>query len=172
VWSKFLTVISFSLISTVFIFIISLVLGLIYSDYDEASIIFSDMDVLLAYFVKLLGFFSFCLFAGVLITRSAFALGFLILWQVFELFVRGMLRWKFLDKDTTNSVMDFFPLAAMANLIKEPLSRLGAVQSVANEIGEKIELNYQVHWYEILIVLCWTAILVYLCYALLKRRDL
>ena len=66
VWSKFLTVISFSLISTVFIFIISLVLGLIYSDYDEASIIFSDMDFLLAYFVKLMGFFSFCLFAGVL----------------------------------------------------------------------------------------------------------
>src|SRR5690606_32350180 len=91
VWSKFLTVISFSLVSTVFIFIISLVLGLIYSDYNEASIIFSDMDFLLAYFVKLVGFFSFCLFAGVLIKRSAFALGFLILWQVFELFVRGML---------------------------------------------------------------------------------
>lgn len=172
VWSKFLTVISFSLISTVFIFTISMILGLIYSDYNEASIIFSDMDFLVAYFVKLVGFFSFCLFAGVLIKRSAFALGFLILWQVFELFVRGMLRWKFLDKDTTNAIMDFFPLNSMANLIKEPLSRLGAVQSVANEIGEKLELNYQVHWYEILIVLCWTAILLYLSYALLKRRDL
>ena len=172
VLSKFLTVISFSLISTVFIFIISLILGLIYSDYNEPSIIFSDLYFLLAYFIKLVGFFAFCLFAGVLIKRSAFALGFLILWQIFELFVRGILRWKFLDKDSTNSIMDFFPLTSMANLIKEPITRLGAVQSVAKEIGENLELNYQVHWYEILIVLCWTAIFVYLSYALLKKRDL
>ncbi|MCG2461782.1 ABC transporter permease subunit [Flavobacteriaceae bacterium F89] len=172
VLSKFLTVISFSIISTFFIFVVSLILGLLYSDYNEPSIIFSDLDFLLAYFIKLVGFFSFCLFAGVLIKRSAFALGFLILWQVFELFVRGMLRWQFLDGDTTNSVMNFFPLTSMGNLIKEPLSRLGAVQSVANEIGEKLELNYQVHWYEVLIVLCWTVIFVYLSYALLKKRDL
>lgn len=172
VLSKFLTVISFSLISTVFIFIISLILGLIYSDYNEPSIIFSDLYFLLAYFIKLVGFFAFCLFAGVLIKRSAFALGFLILWQIFELFVRGILRWKFLDKDSTNSILDFFPLTSMANLIKEPITRLGAVQSVAKEIGENLELNYQVHWYEILIVLCWTAIFVYLSYALLKKRDL
>ncbi len=172
VLSKFLTVISFSLLSTVFIFVISMILGLIYSDYNEPSIIFSDLDFLLIYFIKLVCFFSFCLFAGVLIKRSAFALGFLILWQVFELFVRGILRWKFLDGNATDSIMNFFPLTSMGNLIKEPLSRLGAVQSVANEIGEKLELNYQVNWYEILIVICWTAIFVYLSYALLKKRDL
>ena len=39
-------------------------------------------------------------------------------------------------------------------------------------LGEKINLNYHVHWYEILIVLAWTAIFVYLSYALLKKRDL
>ena len=60
----------------------------------------------------------------------------------------------------------------MWNLIKEPFSRLGAVQAVANQVGEKIELNYAVQWYEILIVLAWTAIFIYLSYALLKKRDL
>ena len=59
--SKFLTVLSFALISTVFVFVVSLILGLFYSDYDEVSIIFSDMEFLLAFFVKLVGFFSFCL---------------------------------------------------------------------------------------------------------------
>ncbi|MBT8206472.1 MAG: ABC transporter permease [Eudoraea sp.] len=170
--SKFLTVISFALISTLFVFMVSMILGLIYSDYNELSIIFSDLEFLLAFFIKLVGFFSFCLFLGMLVKRSAFALGFLILWQVIEGFVRGMIRWKLFDGDTTDSVMAFFPLNSMYNLIKEPFSRLSAVQTVADQIGEEIPLDYQVYGYEMLIVLAWTAIFIYLSYALLKKRDL
>jgi ABC-type transport system involved in multi-copper enzyme maturation permease subunit len=172
VLSKFLTVISFSLISTLFVFVVSMILGLIYSDYNEISIIFSDLEFLLAFFVKLMGFFSFCLFLGVLVKRSAFALGFLILWQVFEGFVRGMIRWKFFDSETTDAIMGFFPLNSMYNLISEPFTRLNAVQTVATQIGEKISLDYHVHWYEILIVMGWTTVFVYLSYVLLKKRDL
>lgn len=170
--SKFLTVISFSLISTVFVFVVSLILGLLYSDFNELSIILTDLEFLVAFFIKLMGFFSFCLFLGILVKRSAFALGFLILWQVFEGIVRGLIRWKLFDGETTDTVMGFFPLQSMFNLIKEPFSRLGAVQSVADQIGEKFVLDYQIHWYEILIVLTWTAIFVYSSYALLKKRDL
>ena len=170
--SKFLTVIAFALISTIFVFVVSMILGVIYSDYNEISIIFSDLEFLLAFFIKLVGFFSFCLFLGILVKRSAFALGFLILWQVFEGFVRGMIRWKFFDGDTTDAIMGFFPLNSMYNLIKEPFTRLGAVQSVANQIGEEIALDYHVQLYEMAIVLTWTAIFIYLSYALLKKRDL
>lgn len=170
--SKFLTVVSFSLISTVFVFVVSLILGLIYSDFKEFSIITSDLEFLLAFFVKLMGFFSFCLFLGILVKRSAFALGFLILWQIFEGFARGMIRWKLFDSETTDAIMGFFPLNAMFNLIKEPFSRLKSVQAVAQQMGEKLELNYQIQWYEIAIVLLWTAIFIYLSYALLKKRDL
>lgn len=170
--SKFLTVISFSLVSTVFVFVVSLILGLLYSDFNELSIILTDLEFLVAFFIKLMGFFSFCLFLGILVKRSAFALGFLILWQVFEGIVRGLIRWKLFDGETTDTVMGFFPLQSMFNLIKEPFSRLGAVQSVADQIGEKFDLDYQIHWYEILIVLTWTAIFIYSSYALLKKRDL
>ncbi|SRR6056297_104334 len=170
--SKFLTVLTFSLISTLFVFIVSLILGLAYSDFNEVSIIFSDLEFILAFFIKLMGFFSFCLFLGILVKRSAFALGFLIIWQIFEGIARGLMRWKLFDGDTTDAIMGFFPLQSMFNLIKEPFTRLEAVQTVADQVGEKINLNYHVHWYEILIVLAWTAIFVYLSYALLKRRDL
>ncbi|MBT8236415.1 MAG: ABC transporter permease subunit [Bacteroidia bacterium] len=170
--SKFLTVISFALVSTVFVFVVSLILGLIYSDYNELSIIFSDLEFLLAFFVKLVGFFSFCLFLGILVKRSAFALGFLILWQIIEGFTRGMIRWKLFDEETTDAIMGFFPLNAMWNLIDEPFSRLGAVQTVADQIGEKIALDYYVEFGEVLIVLAWIVIFVYLSYALLKKRDL
>ena len=170
--SKFLTVVTFSVISTLFVFIVSLILGLIYSDFNEFSIIFSDLEFILAFFVKLIGFFSFCLFLGILFKRSAFALGFLIMWQIFEGIARGLMRWKLFDGDTTDAIMGFFPLQSMFNLIKEPFTRLEAVQTVADQVGETINLNYHVHWYEILIVLAWSAIFIYFSYALLKKRDL
>lgn len=169
--SKFYTVIVFSLISTLFLFVVSLILGLFFSNYTELGIIFSDLDFLLAFFIKLVGFFSFCLFLGVLVKRSAFALGFLFVWQFIEGIVFGLLRWK-TDAETATSVMRLFPLNAMANLIKQPFSRLSAVQSVANQVGEKFDFDYAVHWYEIAIVLGWTAIFIFLSYRLLKMRDL
>lgn len=171
VLSKFLVVISFALISTLFVFLVSLILGLIYSDYNELPIIFSGMEFIPAYFIKLVGFFSFCLFLGMFIKRSAFALGFLILWQAFEGIVYGLLRWKG-PAGSADFVNTFMPLNAMSNLIKEPATRMKAVQSVAKEIGEDLQFDYHVHWYEFAIVLGWTALFVYLSYYLLKRRDL
>lgn len=169
--SKFYTVIVLSIVSTLFIFVVSFILGLIFSNYTELSIIFSDLEFLLAFFIKLVGFFSFCLFLGVLVKRSAFALGFLFVWQFIEGIVFGLLRWK-TDPDTATNIMAFFPLNAMSNLIKQPFSRLSAVQTMANQVGEKFDFDYAVHWYEIVIVLGWTTIFIFLSYRLLKMRDL
>lgn len=170
--SKFLAVVLFSLVSTGFVFVTSLILGSIYSDYTEIGIVFSDLRFLVAYFIKLLGFFSFCLFIGILVKRSAFALGFLILWQMFEGFTRGMIRWKLFDGDTTDAIMGFFPLNAMFNVLKEPFTRLSAVQSVANQIGEEIALDYGTTLLDMVIVIAWTAIFIWGSYAILKKRDL
>ncbi len=169
--SKFYTVIVFSLVSTIFLFVVSLILGLIFSNYTELTIVFSDLEFLLAFFVKLVGFFSFCLFLGILVKRSAFALGFLFVWQFIEGIVFGILRWK-TDAEFATSIMRFLPLNSMSNLIKQPFSRLSAVQSVANQVGEKFDFDYAVHWHEIAIVLIWTAIFIFLSFRLLKMRDL
>jgi hypothetical protein len=69
-------------------------------------------------------------------------------------------------------VKDFFPLESMMNLIKEPGSRLSAVQNIGDQIGENLRFDYHTYWYEFLIVLFWTALFIYLSYALLKKRDL
>jgi ABC-type transport system involved in multi-copper enzyme maturation permease subunit len=170
--SKFLTVVLFTALSTIFVFLVSLILGLIFSDYKEIGIIFSDLEYLLAYFVKLLGFFSFCLFLGVLVKRSAFALGFLFIWNIFEGIVYGLMRWKFFSEEIADKIIQFFPLASMSNLIVEPFSRLGAIQSVANQVGEGFTKDYSVHFTNVLIVLVWTAVFVYGSYYILKKRDL
>ncbi len=173
VLSKFLTVVGFAIISTLFVFVVSLILGLFFSDYNEFGIIFSDIEYLLAYFIKLLGFFSFCLFLGVLVKRSAFALGFLLIWSIAEGIIYAIFKWKmFKDTDIAESIMQFFPLASMANLIKEPFSRLGAVQSAASQLGEAFDKDYSVQPLTLLIVLVWTFLFIYWSYLIIKRRDL
>lgn len=169
--SKFLTVLSFAFLSTLFIFVVSLILGLIYSDFTEVSIIFSELEYLFAYFLKLTGFFAFCLFLGILVKRSAFALGFLVIWQVIEGIAYGLMAWK-LSTPTANSISQFFPLNAMSNLIKEPGTRLSAVRSVASQIGEELVKDYSVQWTVVLIVIFWTAFFIYSSFLLLKKRDL
>ena len=171
--SKFLTVVLFSLVSTLFVFGVSLVLGLIFSDYNEPGIILSDIKYLFAYFIKLIGFFSFCLFLGILVKRSAFALGFLLIWSIVEGIVYGFLKWEiFRNSDLADNIMELFPLASMSNLIKEPFSRLGAVQSAASQLGEAFDKDYSVQFLTVLIVLIWTCLFVYGSYAILKKRDL
>jgi ABC-type transport system involved in multi-copper enzyme maturation permease subunit len=171
--SKFYTVVLFALISTVFVFVVSIILGMIYSDYDELSIIFSNLEYLLAFFVKLMAFFSMGLFLGVLIKRSAFAVGAMLMWLIVENIGYGIFKWKFFpDSDTADKIFQFAPLKAMGNLIDEPFSRLNAVKTVAKQVGENINYDYAVHWYEIVIVLAWTAIFIYSSYYLLKIRDL
>ena len=171
--SKFYTVILFALISTVFVFIVSLILGLIYSDYNEISIIFSDLEYLIAFFVKLTGFFSFGLFLGMLIKRSAFAVGAMLIWFFAELIGYNILKWNvFRGTDIADNIFQFAPLNSMWNLIDEPFSRLNAVRTLASQIGEDISTQHGVQLYEILIVLGWTAIFIYGSFYLLKIRDL
>jgi len=171
--SKFYAVVLFALISTVFVFFVSLVLGLIYSDYNEVSIIFSDLIYLLAFFIKLLGFFSFGLFLGMLIKRSAFAVGAMLIWYIIETISYNVLKWNiFRDSSLSDNIYQFAPFHSMSNLIDQPFSRLNAVKTLANQIGEDLSYDYSVHWYEIAIVLAWTFIFIYLSYILLKKRDL
>jgi ABC-type transport system involved in multi-copper enzyme maturation permease subunit len=171
--SKFLTVVVFALCSTIFVFVMSLILGLCFSSYTEFGIIFTDLDYLLAFFVKLTGFFSFCLFLGILVKRSAFALGFLLVWSIFEGILKGLLVFQiFPNSNIGNYITQFFPLEAMSNLIVEPITRLSVIKSIGSSMGVENIKDYSVHYVSILIVLVWTFLFIYFSYKLLKNRDL
>ena len=173
--SKVYTIAAFVGISTLLVFFISLILGGIYSDYNEFQIIFSELEYLLAYAAKLFGFFSFCLFLAILIKRSAFALGFLALWQVFEGIAYGLLRWRLSDlipQLSAEQVIKFFPLRSIGNLITEPFTRLSAIQNIADQLGEGFTKDYGVSFLNITVVLVWSALFIWGSYSLLKGRDL
>jgi ABC-type transport system involved in multi-copper enzyme maturation permease subunit len=171
--SKFLTVLLFSFCSTVFVFVMSLILGFVFSSYTEFSIVFSEMSYLVAFFVKLVAFFSFCLFLGILVKRSAFALGFLLVWNIIEGIAKGILNFKiFPDNKTADYITQFFPLESMSNLIVEPFSRLSVIKTIGTQIGVDSIKDYSIHFSSLLIVLSWSTIFLLLSYKLLKNRDL
>ena len=175
--SKFLTVVLFAFCSAIFVFIMSLILGYSFSSYTEIDIVLTDLDYILAFFVKLVGFFSFCLFLGIFVKRSAFALGFLLVWSIAEKIFFGVLKYEiFYSPNEESTVVDkiyqFFPLESMSNLIVEPWSRLSVVKTLSSQIGVENVKDYSVHFSSIVIVLLWTGIFVFLSYRILKRRDL
>jgi ABC-type transport system involved in multi-copper enzyme maturation permease subunit len=166
--SKFYTIIFFSLVSTIIVFIMSLSIGYYYSSYDEFNIIIRETEFILAYFVKLVGFFSLCLFFGMLVKRSAFALAFLFVLFILE-WISYFIIWKFTSEGVATKIQNFFPLKSMYKLIDQPIQRM-----IMTKFPEKTEIayDYAVHWHEIVIVLAWTAIFIFLSYRLLKKRDL
>lgn len=173
VLSKFFTVVVFAFCSTIFVFLMSLTLGLCFSSYTEFGIIFTDLNYLLAFFIKLTSFFSFCLFLGILVKRSAFALGFLLVWSILEGIVKGILVFKiFPDSSIGYTIMKFFPLEAMSNLIIEPFTRLSVIKTIGTQMGVENVKDYSVDYFSVLIVLVWTFLFVYFSYKLLKKRDL
>lgn len=173
VLSKFLMVVLFAFCSTIFVFIMSLILGLSFSSYNELDVILMDLDYLFAFFVKLTGFFSFCLFAGVLVKRSAFALGFLLVWLFIESIIRAFLAfWIFPHSNVDEKIAQFLPFESMSNLIVLPFSRLSAIRNLQNQIGYENNIDYSVDYFSILIVLIWTFLFVYFSYKILKNRDL
>ncbi len=169
--SKFYTIVFFSLISTILIFVLSLGIGLYYSSYDELSIIIQGTEFVLAYFIKLVGFFSLCLFFGVLFKRSAFALGFLFVLFIGEWIVYGIMKYNFRNTDSSlpEIIQDMFPLKSMYKLIDQPFQRI-----LISKFPDQTDLayDYSVHSLEIGTVLIWTCIFLFSSYFLLKKRDL
>ena len=166
--SKFYTIVFFSLAATVLIGVASLLIGLYYSSYTEIDIIFTGIEFLLAYFVKLVGFFSLCLFFGMLLKRSAFALAFLFVEFILEWIIFGILQWK-ISSEAAWGFVNSAPIHSMWNLINQPFQRI-----IMTKFPDKADMayDYAVHWYEIAIVLAWTALFIFLSYRLLKKRDL
>ncbi|MGJ8592445.1 MAG: ABC transporter permease [Aquaticitalea sp.] len=167
--SKFYTIVFFSFISTILIGVASFLIGLYYSSYTEATIIFRETEFLFAYFVKLVGFFSLCLFFGMLLRRSAFALAFLFVLYIVEWLVFWGSYEIFDSAETAFKVKNFMPLESMYKLIDQPFQRI-----MLTKFPDNMDLayDYAVHWHEIAIVLGWTGIFVFLSYRLLKVRDL
>ena len=170
--SKFLSLVLLSIVSTIFVFVFTLVLGFIYSKDTSTALVFTDLQYLVGYFFKLVGFFSMCLFLAVLVKKSAFALGLLFVWNILEGVLALVLRFTVSEK-FSDSVKEFFPLEAMSNLIKEPVSRLTMIKDMQESLDPTGSLkDYSVQFSDIMTVSVWTVVFIAASLLLLKKRDL
>jgi len=103
-----------------------------------------------------------------LVKRSAFALAFLFILFILEWIIYGIIAWQS-DSAFAEKIQRVFPLKSMYNLIDQPFQRIAMTKFPDNS---QFTYDYGVHGYEILIVLIWTAIFIFLSYRLLKKRDL
>lgn len=172
VLSKFYSILLLSAVSTLLVFLVSLILGLIFSVYNEPGIIFSKMEYLAGYFVKLTAFFSFCFFLAVLVKRSAFALGALLIWWIIEGIIRGIVSFQVQTKGLQDHLTPYLPLEAMSNLVKQPFTKLGAVKTTIDTVDPGIKFDSNLYWPQLLIALTWTGVFISLSYWLIRKRDL
>lgn len=173
--SKFYLATSLALLVTIVVFIVSLILGLIYSDYNEVGIIFSQMEYLPAFFLGHLVLFCFCLFAGVLVKRSAFALGFIGVWWIFEgiLNIFGYVSDAKWGTNVTDYLSHILPMNAMSNLLHNPFPKISIVKETLNLIpGNGLVWNFDVNYLDVISVLIWSFLFIYWSYLLIKKRDL
>lgn len=172
--SKVLAITLFALISTIILGLVSLALGIKYSTSTEIGLVFTDVDYLLAYFVKLVAFFSFCLFLAILVKKSAFSLAFLFLWNIAETIFIAIVN---IMSPFGSRIADYFsmlmPLESMSRLIPNPIFRLSISRKVETLMtGQESISQFSVNYVQVCIVVVWTAIFIAASYALLKKRDL
>lgn len=165
--SKFYVIVLFSFISTCLIGCISLFIGIYYSSNIEAALIFKGTEFLIAYFIKLIGFFSLCLFFGILIKRSSFTFAFIFILYILE-WLGYIVANLFFNEALAEKIQSILPLKSMYKLIDQPFQRI----IISNLQNTNSTNYYGVQVCEIFIVLCWVSIFILLSFLLLKKRDL
>lgn len=154
--SKFLTIGVLSLAATILVFIIGVILGLMYTEDITAGKVFGKTEFLLAYFLEIYAFLMMSLFVGILVKRSGFAIGLLLLYYYI---VEPIARYKLPD-----AVGDFFPKKAIGTLIDIPNT------SIMRLFG--VEFQDYISPWDALLVIAYVLLFGYFSYLILKKRDL
>jgi len=154
--SKYLTIGVFSLAATLLVFIIGLILGLIHTEGVTAGKLFDKTEFLLAYFLELYAFLVFAFFIGMLVKRSGFAIGLLLLYYYI---VEPVSRYYLPDE-----IGDYLPIKAIGTMIDVPNT------SIMRLIG--VEFQDFISIWDVLVVIGYIGLFGYLSYLIMKKRDI
>lgn len=159
-----------SLLSVLVSFLTFFYIGWRNTQVVQWSLVFSELDYFLGYFVRLIGFLSFGIFAAVLLRRSALALGFLVIWWIVEGILRVSLSKSF--GEVGSNIANLLPFQSMSNVVSQPFQRILFIQDASEQLGQKIDFIHGVHYLPMLQSVVWTVILLFLSYRVLRMRDL
>ncbi|MCO5260135.1 MAG: ABC transporter permease [Crocinitomicaceae bacterium] len=169
-YSKLLTSFVLVAISTLFVFFITLILGLVFAKGESVS--FQGIEFMSAYFLKLVFFFVFCAFLSLLLKKSALALLGIVVWWIGEAVIKtieAVATMNIGKEGDTNSFLlsNYLPLSSSSNLIDFPKIKIEGFIT-----GQSIFVYQSVNWSFFVVTLLYTALFIWLAYWLLKKRDL
>lgn len=154
--SKFLTIGMISLASTLLVFIVGLILGIMHTEGVTFGLIFEKTEFLLAYFLEVYTFLIFAFFIGLLVKRSGLAIGLLL---IYSYIVEPVARYYLPDQ-----IGDYLPKRIIGSMIGFP--NTSTLQKLNFEFQDYISST------DVLMVAGYLVLFSSLSYWIIKRRDL
>jgi ABC-type transport system involved in multi-copper enzyme maturation permease subunit len=148
-----------SLISTVLIFISGIILGLSFSSVTTITAMSGKLMFLLGYFIEVFTYLLFALMLGLLVKRTGLAISFLFIYPIIELIIQQQL---------SENIHPYLPVNAMNHILRTPNTSLIEYRSPEFTIDLQTHLSAG----DILVSLAYSALFIFICYLILKKRDL
>ncbi len=153
--SKVLFIAVLSLANMVFLGVVGLAMGLMFSSVRDLPSIVTYIEFLPAHMLEVFTFLLFALLIGMLLKKAGFAI---VLTGIYTLIVEPILTISL--PQSWEPFISWFPIRAINNLIHFPFAKY-----IFQEVQDYVS------WAELGIVLFWAAFLLALNYFTLQRRD-
>jgi len=154
--SKLITIAAITLGATLLVFIIGTILGLVHTEDVTFGKFFGMTEFLLAYYLEIFAFLTFAFLIGMLVKRSGFALGLLLLYLYI---IEPVARYYLPDY-----IGDYMPKHIIGTLIDVPNT------SIMRLFGMSFQDYISI--LDVIFVFAYVVLFIGLSYWILKKRDL
>jgi ABC-2 type transport system permease protein len=151
--AKIILIVFLAACTTIFVFLLGMLYGLIASSSIDSVSIFSEISFVLAYFVQALAYLCFALFMGTLFKKAGIGIIFFLLYSKI---VEPLIGWKL-----PKVISDYLPFHNISSLIDNPAFKLVGV-SVQNT--SPLDIHF-------LFTLIYSGIFLIATYLLFTKRD-
>lgn len=153
--SKVIFILGLSLVSAVFVMLIGLIMGSIYSPDSEMRFMFKHIDFILAFFLYCVNFLLFSLVIGLMLKRAGLGIVILLVYPIIETTIIAILP------GSVEFIGNYLPFGAISNLIDFPFSKY-ALQ----EIRDAVEVK------DIIINIAYIPLLIGIAYNSIAQKNL
>ena len=154
--SKVLTILLIALAASIFVFLIGIIVGSIYTPSEDMRFILKDVEFVFGFFIEMVAFMLLALLIGTLVKRSGLAIGLLFL---YTLMIEPIITFNL--PDSWEAIIPYFPVRAIAEVVKVPYQRY-----IFMEIRDYLSFG------SLAVITVYCCLFVYLTYQLLRKRDL
>jgi hypothetical protein len=153
--SKIMMVLMLSLASTLFIFLIGLITGLIYTPEAEMRFMFTSIEFIPGYFLATFSYLIMVMLFAIWIKRSGLAIGLILIYPALEYAFGAALP------DSLDPIIPYLPQHAINAIIKVPFQRYAfmEIQDYVDPVSALVTVGYIV-------------LFIFLAYRNLVKRDL